>query len=121
MAQLSKRLLSGTAGNGRSTKVAATATPGTLIHTAITTVTTTGQGDELWLWAVNTSAAAVLLTLQWGGTTAPDDSIPITLPPNSLTPVVPGWFLNGGVIVRAFAATANVITIFGFANVAVAG
>lgn len=118
MAQLGKRLLTGTAGNGRSTKVVATASAGTLIHTAITTVTTSGMVDEVWLWAVNTSASAVLLTLQWGGTTAPDDNIPITLPANSLTPIVPGWVLNGAAVVRAFAATANVITIFGFANVA---
>ena len=42
---ITKTLLSGST-NGRQIKVAATATPGTTIHTATNTA---GQMDEVWL------------------------------------------------------------------------
>lgn len=121
MAQIQKRLLTGST-NGRAIKVVATASAGTLIHTAITTVTTAGMVDEVWLWACNDSGNAVLLTVQWGGTTVPDDSIPIQLAPNSGDVLVcAGKVLNGGVVVRAFASVANVVVMSGYANVSVAG
>jgi len=103
--------------NGRGVKVAATATAGTLIHTGSTTETTY---DEVWLYAVNTSASSVKLTIEWGGTTSPDDLIELTvLPEAGLVTVVPGLLIKGNataLVVRAFAATANVITIHGFVN-----
>lgn len=114
MANFSKELLSGST-NGRGIKVAATATAGTLIHTAI--AGTAGE-DEIWLYAHNTSASAVKLTLEWGGVTSPDDHIEITIPAegSGLVLVAPGILLQNGLVVRAFAATANVINIFGYVN-----
>ena len=50
----------GTTGTGLGVKVATTATAGTAVHTASTTTTTI---DEIWLYAVNTSASAVKLTM----------------------------------------------------------
>ena len=35
---------------------------------------------QVWLWAVNSSASAVKLTVQFGGTTDPDDLIKRTIP-----------------------------------------
>src|SRR5262245_21348221 len=102
--------------DGRGIKVAATASPGTLIHTALSSLSA-NEWDEVWLYAQNTSGSSVLLTVQWGGTTSPDDSIAVTIPSQSgLTQVIPGLVLQNGVEVRAFAATANVLVIHGFVN-----
>lgn len=113
MATYSKRVLSGST-DGRPIKIAATATPGTTIHTA---TATSGEIDELWLWAVNTYTVTHKLTVEWGGTTAPDDLIEVGIPAGSgLVLVVPGLPVRNGVIVRAFAAAANVVNVVGYAN-----
>jgi len=119
MATLSKLCLqpAGTTGTGLGIKVAATATAGTAIHTASSTATTV---DEIWLYAVNTSASAVKLTIEWGETTAPDGNIELTVAAESgLVLVAPGLLLQGNAsakVVRAFAATANVIVLHGYVN-----
>lgn len=108
---ITKEFLSGST-NGRQIKVVQTATAGTLIHTAHAT-----SKDEVWLWAVNSDTSAVKLTIEFGGTTSPDDLIEITIPAESgYTKVVPGICLSGGVVVRAFAASANVVMIAGYVN-----
>ena len=114
MATYSKQLLSGST-NGKGIKVVATATAGTLIHTAIAG---TSSLDEIWLYAHNTSSSSVKLTLEWGGVAAPDDHIEITIGPEGtgLILVAPGILLQNGLVVRAFAATANVLNIFGYVN-----
>lgn len=116
MATYTKVKLSGST-DGRAIKVAATATAGTTIHTGSTTSTTY---DEIWLYAQNTDTSAVKLTIEWGGTSAPDDLIEVTVQPEAgLVCIAPGLLLKGNataLIVRAFAATANVITIHGFVN-----
>jgi hypothetical protein len=116
MATYSKVKLSGST-DGRAVKVAATATAGTTIHTGSTTATTY---DEVWLYAVNTSTSAVKLTIEWGGTTSPDDLIELTIAAESgLVLVAPGLLIKGNatpLVVRAFAATADVIAIHGYVN-----
>ena len=108
---ISRQLLSGST-NGRGVKVAATATPGTLIHTAHAT-----SLDEVWLWCVNSDTVARKLTVEFGGTTSPDDLIEVSIPSESgLVLVSPGLTVTGGVVVRAFAATANVLAVFGHVN-----
>jgi hypothetical protein len=110
-----KRKLSAST-DGRGIKVGATATPGTLIHTALANVAA-NEWDEIWLRVVNTSGAAVKLTLEWGGTTAPDDQIEITIPAESgFSEVIPGHVLQNGKEVRAFAATADVLVVHGYVN-----
>jgi hypothetical protein len=110
-----KRKLSAST-DGRGIKVAATASPGTLIHTALSSVSA-NEWDEVWIRAVNTSGSAVKLTLEWGGTTAPDDQIEKTISGESgLQEVIPGHVLQNGVSIRAFADTANVIVIHGYVN-----
>ena len=116
MATFSKIVLSGST-DGKMTKVAATATAGTTIHTGSTTATTF---DEVWLYAVNSSSSGVKLTIEWGGTSSPDDLIEFTVPAESgLYLIAPGLVLKGNataLVVRAFAATANVINIAGYVN-----
>lgn len=99
--------------DGRQIKVAATSSAGTTIHTAHATAL-----DEVWLWAVNSSTSPVKLTIEYGGTTAPDDLIEQTIEPESgLIIIVPGSSpLTNSVVVRAFAATANVVMIQGYVN-----
>jgi hypothetical protein len=98
---------------GRGIKVSATASAGTLIHQALPNVGA-NEWDAVWLRGMNTSGSAVKLTVQWGGTTAPDDEIEITLPPESgLTDLIEGQVLNGGREVRAYAAVADVVVLHG--------
>lgn len=114
MATFTKTLLSGST-NGKAIKVVATATAGTTIHTA---VSGTSSLDEIWLYACNTSASSVKLTLEWGEATAPDGNIEINIGAEGtgLVLVAPGILLQNSLVVKAFAATANVITLTGYAN-----
>jgi hypothetical protein len=114
MATYSKQLLSGST-NGKAIKVAASATPGTTIHTA---VSGTSSFDEVWLYAHNTSSSAVKLTIEWGEATAPDGNIEINIGAEGtgLILIAPGILLQNSLIVKAFAGTANVINIFGYVN-----
>ena len=111
MATFSKLKLSGST-DGKQIKVVATATAGTTIHTAHATAL-----DEIWLWAVNSDTTARKLTVEWGETTAPDGLIEVTIPAESgYLMVVPGLCLTNSLVVKAFAATANVILINGYCN-----
>lgn len=117
MATFTKVRLSGST-EGKAIKVAATASPGTTIHA---TGTSSSIIDELWLYAYNSSANTVTLTVQYGGTTAVDNDIKLAIPATSgLTLVVPGLVLTGtGSVantVYAYAGTTNVITISGYVN-----
>ena len=107
----------GSTGTGLGIKVAATATAGTAIHTASATASTI---DEIWLYAVNSSTSAVKLTVEWGQADAPDGNIELTIAAESgLVLVTPGLLLQGNAtakVVRAFAATTNVIMIHGYVN-----
>jgi len=115
MATAVKRKLSEST-DGKAIKVAATATAGTAIHTAVAG-TTAGTFDEIWLWAYNGHTADVVLTLEWGGVTVPDQNIIVTIPAKSgLVPVAPGLILQHSMAVAAFAGTTNVVTILGFVN-----
>ena len=113
MATYSKVLLSGST-QGKAIKVVQTATAGTTIHTA---VAGTSDLDEIWLWAVNADTSARKLTLEWGEATAPDGNIEVTIPAESgLVLVTPGLLLQNGLVVKAFAASANVVLIHGYVN-----
>lgn len=111
MTTITKTKLSGST-DGRMVKVAATATAGTTIHAAHASAL-----DEVWLWAVNSDTAARKLTIEFGGTTSPDDTIEVTIANESgLVLVVPGLILSNSTVVRAFCATANVVMLAGFVN-----
>ena len=100
--------------NGKAIKVVATASTGTTIHTAVAGTT---SFDEVWVYATNTGTAAVALTLEWGTVTAADGNIIASIPFKSgLTLLLPGLILNNGLLLTAFADTANVILITGYVN-----
>ena len=110
-----KRKLSGSS-DGRGIKVGADASPGTLIHSALSSVAA-NEWDEIFIQAVNTSASAVKLTVEWGGTSGPGDHIEVSIPAESgFSEVIPGHILQNGALVRAFAATADVIVLHGYVN-----
>lgn len=112
MAGMSKVFLSADT-NGDGVLIAAIATPGTLIHTSIAGTT---QFDEVYLYAHNTSTAAVLLTIEVGGTTTVNQ-IRKTIPAqDGAILVIPGFLMNNANTINAFAATTNVINIHGWVN-----
>lgn len=108
---ITKLKLSGST-DGRGVKVAASSSPGTTIHTAHAS-----DLDEVWLWCVNNSTSTVKLTVQFGGTTNPDDSIEVSISGRSgLYLIVPGLVLTNSTVVKAFAVTADVLVMHGYAN-----
>ncbi len=101
MAKPKKIPLSGST-HGRGIKVVATATAGTLIHTAAS-VTTDGEGDEIVLYGRNDDTSARTLTLEWGGVTVEDDLIEFVMAANApFQLLIPGLFLRNALVVRAF-------------------
>jgi hypothetical protein len=113
MAALTKRVLSSSI-SGRGILVSATASPGTLIHTA---VDVTNQLDEVWAYAINTDTTDRKLTLELGGVTSPNDLLEFTIPAeDGAYLLLPGWVYQDGVTIRAFADTTNVLTIHGYVN-----
>lgn len=115
MATYTRRLLSGST-DGQPIKVAATATPGTTIHTAVAGST---SFDEVYVWFTNTDSVARTVTIEFGGTTDPDNLIvkAFSLPPNS-PPIalLTGQVLNNAKVIKAFASAANVILASGNVN-----
>ena len=103
--------------NGKPIKVTGTATGSSVtVHTAVTGVE---QTDQIFLWASNTSGTAATLTVEWGGTTDPDNLLvkAYSIAANSAPVLVAqGIMLNGGLIVKAFAGTANVLNIVGYVH-----
>ncbi len=115
MATITRVLLSGST-NGRNIPVAATATPGTAIHTAVTGTT---SFDEIYLWAANVTATAATLTIEWGGVTDPGDHLvkAYSIPANSSSFIVAsGQVLNNALLVKAFSGTTNAINLSGYVN-----
>jgi len=102
------RPLSGST-DGRGIKVAATATPGTLIHTAQTSATTM---DVCELQVYNSDSVDRTITFECGGTTSPDDHVKRTIPAGE-TVAVPLPALRNTLALRAFASAANVLVVTG--------
>jgi hypothetical protein len=116
MATFTKAKLSGST-DGKAIKVTGTDTAGAVtVHTAVAG-TAAGVFDEIWIYAVNTSASSVKLTIEWGTDTAADGNIEVTvLPEAGLVTVIPGLILQNAMVVEAFAGTADVILLTGFVN-----
>lgn len=114
-----KRHLSG-GSDGIGIKVVQTSTAGTTIHEAVAG-TTDGTFDEIWLWAQNNHTAAVTLTIEFGDANTENNIIVSLASKSGLIPIIPGLILHNGKTVKAFASSANVITIQGFVNTMVTG
>lgn len=114
MATAVKRKLSGST-DGMGIKITQTATAGTAIHTAVAG-TTDGTYDEIWLWAQNNHTADVELTIEFGSADT-ENNIKVIVPyKDGLYAIVPGLILQNSKTVKAFAGSANVITVHGFVN-----
>ena len=116
MATFTKKKLSGST-DGKAIKATGTNSAGAVtVHTAVAG-TTVGTFDEIWLYANNTSASAVKLTVEFGTDTAADGNIELTIAAEAgLVLVLPGLILQNGMVVEAFAATADVILLTGYVN-----
>lgn len=102
--------------NGKPIPVVATATAGTLLHTAISG---TSGFDEVYLWVSNVTGSAATLTIEWGGVTDPGEHLckAVSIPANSgPTLISPGVVLNNGLVIRAFSGTASALNIVGYVN-----
>ena len=115
MATITPQTLSNST-NARGIKVVATSTPGTAVHL---TSAVAGVLDEVWLYAENTDSVTRTVTIEYGGTTAPGDTITQAIPAGQgLFLLVPGIRLGGAgaLQINAFASAANVVCVFGNVN-----
>jgi hypothetical protein len=94
--------------SGQLISVGATSSPGTIIHSG---VAGTSQKDEVYLYANNTGATSVLLTVQFANLTPPINQT--ILPQEGMILVCPGLPINNSAPVRAYAATSGWIQIGG--------
>ena len=115
MATYSKQYLSGGAANGTGIELAVDSGTYTTVHTSSGTA---GDIDEIWLYGSNTDTSDIKVTLQFGGTTDPDDIMEVTVGAEAgLVLLVPGLILKGGsLVLLGAAATAAKVTVFGYVN-----
>lgn len=110
MTTITKVIPSGST-NGKPVKITATATAGTLFHTAHAT-----SLDEIYLYLTNTDSVDRAVTIEFGGATAPDWNVKIIVPTGETVLAIPGIPLTNSLTVKAFAAAANVINMLGYVN-----
>jgi hypothetical protein len=97
--------------DGAPVKIAATATAGTLFHTA-----DVAAKDEVWMWLTNTDAVDRNVTVELGGATAPDYNVKFIVPAGETILALAGTRLTNSKTVKAFASAANVVNMFGNIN-----
>jgi hypothetical protein len=116
MATFTKQELSGST-DGRGIKVTGTATGASVtVHTA-QSGTGDNNYDEVHIYANNSHTAAILLTVEWGGATDPDDLIEVSIPAQQgLMLVIPGLVIQNSLVVKAWASVANQVCLFGYVN-----
>lgn len=111
-----ERLFLSNSQNGKPINIIATGSPGTLIHQTIVAIT---SQDEVYLWVSNNTSGAATLTVEWGGTTDPDDLLckDTSIGANSAPAVViSGATINSALLIRAYSDTANALNILGYVN-----
>lgn len=95
--------------NGRPIKIGATATPGNTVHLSVA-----GFRDIVTFTVTNTDRSADHeLTIEWGGTTNPDDHIIIFCPAAETVIAVHEKPIQAGLQVRAFADQADTLILQG--------
>lgn len=107
---VTKRVPSGST-DGAPIKIAATATPGTLFHTADATAL-----DEITMYLTNTDTVDRAVTVEFGTATAPDNNLKFIVPAGETILAVPGISLTNSKTCKAFCATANVVNMVGYIN-----
>lgn len=101
--------LSSVSTSGKAVQVHNTATPGTTFHTA---VSGSAAFDEVIVWAYNGHTGDVTLTLELGGTTAPNVVVQNLAAKTGLQLILPGNRFNGAVVLAAFASVADVVALY---------
>ncbi len=97
--------------------IAATATPGTIIHQTSSSAT---QFDALYLWAFNYNATDVVFQLEYGAVTVPNNTLIVTIPAQQgLWLIFDGMIMMGsgvaGSTLAGFCfAGANLVTVWGY-------
>lgn len=115
MTTFAKTILSGST-DGKAISVAATSSPGTTIHTGSSTA---ADLHEVWLYATNYGTASATLSVQWGGTASADEIEIVLAPLSGLQVIAPGILIKGNaspLVVKAYATTANIVSIHGYVN-----
>lgn len=97
--------------DGKPVKIAATATAGTLFHTAHATAF-----DEVNMYLTNTDSVDRNVTVEFGGATAPDWNVKFKVPTGETILAIPGVRLTNSTTVKAFCDAANVVNMLGNIN-----
>ncbi len=97
--------------HGRGIKIAASATPGTTIHTA-SAVTGDGSCDLIEVTVYNADTVDRRISFEVGGTTSPDDIRGGTVPTKEERTFGP-FLLRNALVLKAFGESANVLTAHG--------
>lgn len=100
--------------SGQSILVAATSSPGTIIHSGVNSST---QMEEIWLYAYNGDTASRILTVQTAGVTSVTNDTKITIPSaQGRFLILDGRLINQNALIRAYGDVTNKITIDGYVN-----
>lgn len=99
--------------DGKGVKIAATATPGTTIHTAVAGT----HADDLdfpEISLANEDTVTRTVTIEWGGTTAPDNTMTVQVGAKMVARAYPPAIaLQNGLLIKAFCDAANVVVAYG--------
>lgn len=111
MAQAYSLLIASGSTNGLGVKVTGTNSAGAVtVHTAVTGTT---DFDLVTLEAYNDDTVPITLAIEFGGTTDPDNVIRVEIPPRQgPIPVITDLPLRNGLVVKAFAGTANKVIVY---------
>ena len=99
--------------DGKPIVVEDDATPGTLIHTAVSGQVT-GTYDRVWLYGCNNHTEVVQITIEFGDDQTSSNIIHSIEAQSGLMLLVPGLPLQNGATVNAFASVENVISLSGY-------
>lgn len=101
--------------DGKGIGISASQSPGTLIHTAISTP---GLADEVFVYAANIGAADVTLTLELGDNATGSKVVQTIAAADGLDLRVPGLLFKNATTLRGFTNSAGVnkVNVFGGVN-----
>ena len=113
MATFSKRILSGST-DGKGVVISSTSSgSGNTIHTA---VSGTSDFDEVWIYAFNSHTSSVTLNIEFGGSASAQRISQPVDPASGLYLVVPGFVVQNGAVISAYASEASKLIMYGYAN-----
>ena len=112
MATVTKQLLTGSTNGMPITLTTAVTSGAVTIHT---TIASTTDMDEVWVWATNIHTGVITLTIECG-TADEDQHIRVKIQPDDTVLVVPGMILNNAKVIKGFSSTADKCNVFGYVN-----